>query len=58
MMWSYGNMEFSLRHMLAFEFTLLFNNFPSPLCLGSTEVEPATRGEKRRDTADDKPASV
>lgn len=51
-------MEFSLIHILAFEFTLLLNNFPSPLCLGSTEVESATRGEKRRDTADDKSASV
>lgn len=51
-------MEFSLRHILAFEFSLLFSNFPSPLCLGSTEVEPTTRGEKWRDTADDKPASI
>lgn len=51
-------MEFSLRRILAFEFTLLFTHFPSPLCLGSTEVEPAARGEKWRDTADDKPASI
>lgn len=51
-------MEFSLRNILAFEFTLLLNKFPSPLRLGSTEVESATRGEKWRDTADDKSASI
>lgn len=51
-------MEVSLRHILAFEFILLLNNFPSPFCLGSTEVDSAARGEKWRDTADDKSASI
>lgn len=51
-------MEVSLKNILAFEFTLLLNNFPSPFCLGSAEVESATRGEKWGDTADDKSASI
>lgn len=49
-------LEVSLRHILAF--ILLLSNVPSPFCLGSAEVESAARGEKWRDTADDKSASI
>lgn len=55
---NYCNIEVSLRYMLAFECILLLNNFPLALCLGSAEAESAARGEKWRDTADDKPASI
>lgn len=55
---NYCNIEVSLRYILAFDFILLLSNFPSPLCLGSAEVESAARGEKWRDTADDKSASI
>lgn len=55
---NYCNIEVSLRYIVAFEFILLLNNLPSPLCLGSAEVESTAGGEKWRDTADDKSASI